>query len=87
MPVNLSVSMALESLREQCEIVNAAELRLTQERAKRNDLIRDARDNGIGYRAIMRLTGLSRDRLYTLVNSPRSSESIYPPVEPVEHSR
>lgn len=77
MAVNLSVTMALKALEEQCTIVNDAELRLTQERDRRNDLIRDARDNDIPFRTLMKITGLSRDRLFTLVNMPRSEPSVY----------
>jgi len=75
--VTLSVSMALTALQEQVTIASDAELRLTQERARRDDLIRDARENNIPFRTLVKITGLSRDRLYTIVNSPRSEPSVY----------
>lgn len=66
----LSVSMALDALSEQVDALRAAEDKVLTERTLRDNLIRDARDSGIGYRRLVTITGLSRDRLYTIVNSP-----------------
>lgn len=70
MDIRLSVSMALNALTEQVNALAEAEQLVHKERAIRDDLIRDARAAGIGYRNLTQLTGLSRDRLYTIVNSP-----------------
>lgn len=66
----LSVSMALTALSEQVDAVTQAEEHLRRQYDLRNGLIRDARDCGIGYRRLTTITGLSRDRLYTIVNTP-----------------
>jgi hypothetical protein len=66
----LSVSMALDALSEQVTALSEAEQTVATERAIRDDLIRDAREAGIGYSRLVKITGLSRDRLYTIVNSP-----------------
>lgn len=81
--VSLSVSMALESLSDQMQVVKDAEHTLLKERALRDDLIRDARENDIPYRTLMRITGMSRDRLYTIVTTPRHEPSAYDPEAPV----
>ena len=71
----ISVTMALDALTEQVEVVRKAEETLIRQRAIRDDLIRDARlSGGIGYRRLVNITGLSRDRLYTLINSPSLSD-------------
>jgi hypothetical protein len=68
----ISVLLALDGLSEQCEALADLEAKTTRERAIRDNLIRDARAGGVSYRALVKITGLSRDRLYTIVNSPRS---------------
>lgn len=70
MAVRLSVSMALDALSEQVDALAEAEKNVAVQRKIRDDLIRDARGADIGYRRLTNLTGLSRDRLYTIVNSP-----------------
>jgi len=70
MSIRLSVSMALDALGDQVVALSEAESVVEQERALRDDMIRDARESGIGYRTLTKITGLSRDRLYTIVNSP-----------------
>lgn len=77
MAPTLSVTMALTALEEQVTTVNDAELHLTRQRQIRDDLIRDARENNIPFRTLVKITGLSRDRLYTIVNAPRSEPSFY----------
>jgi hypothetical protein len=66
----ISVLLALEALREQCEALALAESVVERERAIRDNLIRDAREGGVSYRSIVALTNLSRDRLYTIVTKP-----------------
>lgn len=66
----ISVSMALSALHEQMTALNDAIEVVNKERSIRDDLIRDARENGISFPRIMRETGLSRDRLNQIVNSP-----------------
>lgn len=66
----ISVSMALTALHEQTAALFTAEEKVRAERAIRDDLIRDARAGGVSFPRIMRETGLSRDRLNQIVNSP-----------------
>jgi hypothetical protein len=69
----ISVTMALESLKEQVGALNAAEQAVERERAIRDNLIRDALQAKVSYKALVRITRLSRDRLYTIANNPRRS--------------
>lgn len=72
MPDRISVSLAIDALSESVAAVDDAVLHLANKRAIRDDLIRDARLNGIGFPRLVQVTGLSRDRLATIVNMPRS---------------
>jgi len=72
MPV-ISVLLAMESLREQCEVVIDLDVQKSREMAIRDNLIREAREANVSYRQLVKITGLSRDRLYTIANSPRVS--------------
>lgn len=64
----ISVSMALESLKEQVAAVDEDIVRLDRDRAVRDDLIRDAIEAKVRYQTVARITGLSRDRINTIVN-------------------
>lgn len=66
----ISATLALHALTDACDEVKNAEHALTQARANRDDLIRDARMAKIPYGTIMRQTGLSRDRLIKIAHSP-----------------
>lgn len=66
----ISVTMALESIREQVEALDEAERTHARERAIRDNLIREAREAGVSYKQLIKLTGLSRDRLYTIASNP-----------------
>lgn len=66
----ISVSLALDSLAEQCDALREAEHRVVIERQIRDNLIRDARASDIAYRRISRLTGLSRVTLGKIVDAP-----------------
>lgn len=71
----ISVSMALESLKEVVGAVDEDIAKLARDRAVRDDLICDAIDAKVRYTTISRITGLSRDRLNTIVNSHRRGVS------------
>lgn len=62
----ISVTLALESLKQQCETVDADRARLARSLALRDTLIRDARDAKVPARTLGRITGLSRDRINTI---------------------
>lgn len=66
----ISVTMALDSLREQVTAVNEAKDALTREMAYRDDLIRSARESKVPERTLVKLTGLSRDSIHRIANSP-----------------
>lgn len=66
----ISVTLALEALEEQVEVVATSRESLSRQMGIRDELIRDAIGAGLPYRRLVRITGLSRDRLYTIVNSP-----------------
>ncbi len=74
--MRLSVSMALDALSEQVELVHSAEATLEQQRSQRDEMIRDAQEAGIGMPRLARITGLSRNRLWTIVNSGRTARSL-----------
>lgn len=64
---SLSVSMALASLADQCEIIERLEAeykaRLEEAYRARNWLIADARDEGVPVRRLQEITHLSRERI------------------------
>lgn len=60
---SLSMTMALDALKDSCDQVEIQKAKLAETMAFRNDLIKDAIDNGIKYRNLMRITKLSRERL------------------------
>jgi len=67
--MRLSATMAVESLREQVSSVRELEEALARERNSRDELIRDARACALPYDMLMRLTGLSRQRLHRIIVS------------------
>lgn len=73
-PDRISVSLALSALEEQVLSVEEAVQHLYEQRAARDNLIRDARENGIGYPRLVRITGLSRERLVKIINQPMKEE-------------
>lgn len=64
----LTMSSAVSALREQQDAVEDAFADYRDKLAIRNDLIRDARKNGLGYPTLGRITGLSRNRLWRIIN-------------------
>ncbi len=70
-PHRVSVTMALDALREQAETVDEALANYKRQLAIRDDLIRDCREAKIPERALVKLTGLSRDSIHRIANSPR----------------
>lgn len=66
----ISVTMALESLKEQVGTVIEAKTTWERELAYRDDLIRSARDSHVPERTLVRITGLSRDSIHRIANSP-----------------
>lgn len=68
-PVRISVTMALDSLREQ---VTATEQALTNYRTQiaiRDDLIRDCRAAKVPEATLTRITGLGRDSISRIAHS------------------
>lgn len=68
--MTISVELALQVLNEQMTVVIDARQQYTREIALRDNLIRSARRAGISYPRLVQVTGLSRDRLYTIINEP-----------------
>lgn len=66
----ISVTMALESLKEQVSTVKTAKETWERELAYRDDLIRSAREHKVPERTLVRITGLSRDSIHRIANSP-----------------
>lgn len=71
----LSASMALAELTNQSELVVAKKRDYLDEMAVRDEMIRDCRAVGIPYATLMRRTGLSRDRLIKIAQTP-TTESV-----------
>lgn len=68
---SIAVSLALESLSEACEEVDRLALALSDARALRDDLIRDARNEAeVPYRKLIKITRLSQPQLYNIANKP-----------------
>lgn len=70
----ISVRMAIDSLKEQCVVVDEAVDSLARERGIRDNLIRGMFEAKVSAKEIVRITGLSRDRLHTISNSPHFEE-------------
>lgn len=70
----ISVRMAVDSLTEQCTVVSNAQDILSRERGIRDNLIRGMFEARVPAKELVRITGLSRDRLYNIANSPHFEE-------------
>lgn len=70
LPLKPSFTMAITLLENHVDELKALEEQVTDKRAERNRLIRDAREAGVPYSKLMRATGLSRDTLYEIALSP-----------------
>ena len=68
--MQISVTMALDSLREQVDAVDEAKETYERLMAERDDLIRAAVDANVSRKQLIRITRLSRERLYAIANSP-----------------
>lgn len=64
----MTMSHAAGAIQDQQNAVEDAYADYQEKLAKRNDLIRDAKKNGLGYPTLGRLTGLSRNRLWRIIN-------------------
>lgn len=67
--MRLSVSMALQSLSEECAHLTDLEAQVEAQRGVRDALIQDALGQGVTYRNLQSVTGLSRERL-SRIGSP-----------------
>lgn len=72
-PARISVTMALDSLREQSTATIEAREHYEQQLALRDDLIRDCRAARVPVATIMRITGLSRDRIIKIAAMGRKT--------------
>lgn len=73
----ISVTLALESLREQVDEAEEARQQYIRAIAKRNNLIRDAREGQVASRTIERIAHLSRDRIARITASPHEPLGDY----------
>ena len=76
MILSTSVSMALESLRDQCELVADLQNRLQDALEERNRLLVDARKHHVPYTSLRAATGLSRERMTRIIGSTADLESM-----------
>ena len=76
----ISVSLALVALQDQCEAVDQARQVLAREMAIRDNLIRDAANSSVPAKRLIKTTGLSRDRLYTISTQPMIDIETMQPV-------
>lgn len=65
-----SFTLALALLAQEVRELEELEERVREKRGERNVLLQDARDNGVPYKKLMQVTGLSRDTIAGIVNSP-----------------
>lgn len=66
----ISATMALEALRTECTTLTSLVEQTRLTKASRDSLIRDAIEAGMSYKSVQRVTGLSRQHLYDIVNKP-----------------
>lgn len=76
----ISVSLALAALQEQCTTVDEAQAVLARERAIRDNLIRDAIRSHVPAKRLIKSTGLSRDRIYTIGQQPMIDPETMQPI-------
>lgn len=74
-PLRISGTMAMDSLAEQSTLTAEARAAYEAQRATRDDLIRDARSASIPVAALMRVTGLGRDRISKISSAPSRTET------------
>lgn len=65
------MTMAIDSLREQVARTATAKAEHDRERAIRDELITDARKGGVPAAFVMKVTGLSRDRVSKITSAGR----------------
>jgi hypothetical protein len=70
----LSVTLAMDALRDACESLDLARVEVDRLTEERDRLIRDARGNGLGVARLVQVTGLSRERLYRIFYAHRAEE-------------
>lgn len=80
----LSVTLALDAIRDSCDALDRARIEVTRLTEERDRLIIDARTNGIGLARLSQVTGLSRDRLYSIFYNHKLLPPPLPPEEPEE---
>lgn len=73
----ISVTMALESLRDQVDETEARRQDYLRAVAKRNNMIRDAREAEVASRTIERIANLSRDRIARIASAPHEPLGDY----------
>lgn len=73
----ISVTLALESLRDQVEETEEARQAYLRAVAKRNNMIRDARAGDVASRTLERIANLSRDRIARIAASPHEPLGDY----------
>ena len=69
MTTPISVSMALDALEEQCDTVRTLKAQYDAELAKRDSMIRSARDNRVPEKTLVARCGLSRDSISRIAHS------------------
>jgi hypothetical protein len=62
----LTISMVMDSLREQCAMVEEARALVSERIAVRDRMIADAMVEGISYKRLAAVTGLSQHRLWRI---------------------
>lgn len=71
MSTRISVRMVMDALREQCAAYEDAKVKAKLELDRRNALIQEAREAGIGYKYLTRATGLTKESLSLVVNKAK----------------
>lgn len=70
----ISVSLAMASLREVVDDLEAAEERVRQLREERNRLIADARTNGVSVTRLAAVVRLRRERVHLIIQENREAD-------------
>lgn len=75
-PHRVSVTMLIDAIKDQCGIVSQAEVKLSQARAERDDMLCELKALGVPDRSLERLTGLSHSAVSKITANARRSASL-----------
>lgn len=75
-PHRVSVTMLIDAIKDQCGIVSQAEVKLSEARAERDDMLCELKALGVPDRSLVKLTGLSLSTVTKVTANARRSANV-----------